>query len=93
VKKLFAVLVLGTLTIVGCEKPASTTKTKGPSTPGGVSGPGDAGRDAGKKMGEEAAAKAKAEAEAKDKKPADADKAKPADADKSKTPDKAPDKK
>ena len=97
--KLFAVLVLGSLILIGCEKPVSSSgKTKGPGTPVAAPDAGQEGREAGEKAGKDAAKKAEADAKkAKDdamKGKDDGMKAKPADADKGKTPDKAaPDKK
>ena len=86
-KKLFAVLVLGLVAVIGCEQTASTNKPKPGGTPPAANAAAQEGMEAKEKMAKEAGAKAKAEAEAKAK--ADADKGKPADADKGKTPDKA----
>jgi len=63
VKKLFAVLVIGSLTIVGCEKPASTKAPVKPMTPA----PGASSKDEAEKsrMIKEAADKAKADSEKK----------------------------
>jgi len=74
VKKLFAVLVIGSLTIVGCEKPASSVKpaSKPLTTAPGASPKDDAAKD---KMIKDAADKAKADAEKKDDKKMDDKKA------------------
>jgi hypothetical protein len=63
VKKLFAVVVLGSLAIVGCEKPASTKPPIKSSAPS----PGTPAKDLAEKdkMATEASDKAKAEAEKK----------------------------
>jgi hypothetical protein len=63
VKKLFAVIVLGSLVMVGCEKPAST-KAPSKSGTGGASGAtGEADKMKADKMAKEASDKAKADAE------------------------------
>lgn len=75
-KKLFAVVVLGSLAVVGCEKPASSKAPPVKTSPGAAPSTGapEADKMKGEKMAKEASEKAKAEAE---KPKADAEKKAP----------------
>ena len=74
---MFAVLVLGSLTVIGCEKPAATSKPKSyPTSRDSTMGAPDTDKAKGEAIAKEAGAKAKADAE---KAKADADKSKTLD--------------
>ncbi|CAN5471881.1 hypothetical protein BH10PLA2_BH10PLA2_13990 [soil metagenome] len=80
-KKLFSVIVLGSLVVVGCDKPASTaskitSKTPVIASPGGAGDTMKAKPEADKKAADDAAAK-KAADDAAAKKAADAKKPDP----------------